>query len=256
MQTRADAIVTVQASPWVSRARVWLVLDATECCVHIRIMRLEPISERTPQHTRGGARRATFHYVVLAVKEVRGITRIKRHRRKSRKRCELRPCPLPPVPHKILHAESARSRGMRPHRQRVPRFEIEVSPRRARRFLAPRIPALLLAVWRSIRGAMKLRLRRQFAPQPFRIRRGFRMANVNRPLLRQTDLSEHGAINPKVALARPEHRMLAPLFRFPGPRFVAPERTVLVTPRLYESQEIVVRHVMVVDGELVHRHFM
>src|SRR5216684_8718455 len=105
-------------------------------------MRLEPISERPPQHARSGARRATLHHVVLAVKEIRGIAWIERHRRKPRKRRELRPRPLPPVSGKILHAESACSRGMRAHRRRIPRFEIEVSPGRARGFLAPRIAAL------------------------------------------------------------------------------------------------------------------
>src|SRR5260370_7430687 len=102
-------------------------------------MRLEPVSKRTPQHARGGARRATFHHIVLAVKKIRGIARIKGHGRESRKRRKLRPRPHPPVPHKIMHAECACTGGMRSPRQRIPRFEIEISPGGPRLFLPPAI---------------------------------------------------------------------------------------------------------------------
>src|SRR5216684_934698 len=219
-------------------------------------MRLEPISERPPQHTSGGARRATLHHIVLAVKKINGILGIERHRRKPRKRRKLRACPLPPVSDKIVYPKSARARGMQAHRRGIPRFEIEISPRSARCFLAPGIATFLLAVRRAIRGAMKLRLRRQFAPQPLRISGGFGVAHVHRPLLRQAYLAEHRAINPQVAFAPPEHRMLDAFLRLPGPRFFSPERTVLVTTRLHEPQIIVIRHVVVLDGELILRNFM
>src|ERR1700687_3023837 len=219
-------------------------------------MRLEPISERAPQHARCGARRAALHHVVLAVEKIYGIAWIEWHGRKPRKRRELRPRPLPPVPDKIVHAESARSRWVHAHRRGIPRFEIEISPGRAWRFLAPRICALPRSVGRSICGAMKLRLGRQFASQPLRIRRGLCVAHVYRPFLRQTYLVKHRAINPEVALAPPEHRMLDAFLGLPGPGFVTPKRTVLVTPRLHKPQEFVVRHVVVVDGKLVHLGFM
>src|SRR4029077_5792618 len=125
-------------------------LNATESCVDVRIMRLEPVSERPPQHARCGARRATLHHVVLAVKKIRGISRIEGHGCESRKRRELRPCPFPPVPHKILHAERTRTCRVTAHRRRIPRFEIEVAPRSAWRFLAPRVAALPLTFRRSI----------------------------------------------------------------------------------------------------------
>src|SRR5467141_2408518 len=219
-------------------------------------MRLEPISERPPQHARCGARRATLHNVVLAVEKICGIARIERHRRKPRKRRELRPRPLPPVPDKIVHAESARARGMRSHRRGIPRFEIEVSPGRARRFLAPRIGPFFPALGGSIRGAMKLRFGRQFASQPLRICGGLGVAHVYRPLLRQTNLAKHRMINPQVALAPPEHRMLDAFLRLPGPGFFTPQGAVLVTPRLHKPKKFVIRYVVVVDGELFHLDFM
>src|SRR5438132_8476329 len=145
MQTRAGAIV--QASP-LDSPEAWarLVLDATERRVDVRIMRLQPISKRPAQHARCGARRAALHHVVLAVKEICRVTRIERHGRESRKRCKLRSRPLPAVPHKIVHAESACSRRMRSHRRRIPRFKMEVSFGCAWPFFAPRIAALQCAV--------------------------------------------------------------------------------------------------------------
>src|SRR5438552_7245045 len=120
-------------------------------------MRLEPVSKRSPQHARSGARRATLHHIVFAVEKICGIVRIERHWRKPRKRRELRPRPLPTVPDEIVHAESASPWEMRPRRRGIPRFEIEVSPGRARGFLAPGVAPFLPALWSSVRGAMKLR---------------------------------------------------------------------------------------------------
>src|ERR1700682_5735103 len=219
-------------------------------------MRLEPVSERAPQHARCGAWRATLHHVVLAVEKIYGIAWIEWHGREPRKRRELRPRPLPPVPDKIVHAKSARSRWMHAHRRGIPRFEIEISPGRARCFLAPRICALPRAVGCSICGAMKLRFGRQFAPQPPCLRGGLGVAHVYRAFLRQTYLVKHRAINPKVALASPEHRMFDAFLGLPGPGFVTPKRTVLVTPRLHQPQKFVVREVVVVDGKLVPLDFM
>src|SRR5437016_1435991 len=219
-------------------------------------MRLEPVSERSPQHTCSGARRATLHHIMLAVKKVCRIVWIERHRRKPRKWCELRPRPLPTVSNKIVHAESARARGMCSRRRGIPRLEIEVSPGSAGRFLAPGIAAFFPALGGSIRGAMKLRFGWQFTPKPLCIRGGLRVAHVYRPLLRQAYLAKHGAINPQVSLAAPEQGMLNAFLGLPGPSFVAPKGTVLVAPRLHEPQKIVIRYVVVVDGELVHSDFM
>src|SRR6266478_3529530 len=219
-------------------------------------MRLKPVSERPPQHARCRARRAALHHVVLAIKEIRGVTRIEGHRSESREGRKLCPRPLPSVPHQVMHAESARTRWMRPDRRRIPRFEIEISLGRAGPFLAPRIAALPHAVRRSISSAMKLRLGRQSAPQPFRVRGGLGVAHVNRPFQRQTNLAEHRAISPEVAFAPPEHRMLDAFFRFPVPGFLAPQRAVLVASRLDKAEKIVIRDVVILNRELVHLYFM
>src|SRR5260370_42379202 len=133
-------------------------------------MRLKPVSERPPQHARSGARRAALHHVVLAVEKICGIVWIERHRRKPRKRRELRPRPLPPVADNIMNPKRARSRGMRAYRRGIPRFEIEVSPGCARRFLAPGIAAFPPAVGRALPGAVKLCFGRPFACPPLHIR--------------------------------------------------------------------------------------
>src|SRR5207245_9145189 len=77
-------------------------------------MRFEPVSKRSPQHARSGARRATLHHIVFAVEEICGIVRLEWHWCKPRKWRELRPRPLPTVPHEIVHAEGASAWDMRP----------------------------------------------------------------------------------------------------------------------------------------------
>src|SRR5438477_5007857 len=220
MQTHAGAIV--QASP-LDSPEAWarLVLDATERCVDIRVVRLEPISERPAKHARRRERRAAFHHVVLAIKKIRRVTGIEGHGREPPKWRELRSRPLPTVPHKIVHAKSACSRGMRAYRRRIPRFEIKVSLGRTWSFFAPRIAPLRCAVRRSVRGAMKLCFRRQFAPQPFCIRCCFGMTYVYGPFQRQSNVATHRSVHPEVAFAAPKHRVLHAFLCFPGPGFIA-----------------------------------
>src|SRR5580704_1312414 len=170
-------------------------------------MRLEPVSKRPPQHARSGARRAAFHYVVLAVKEILSVARIEGHTREARERSERRSRPFPAVSDHVLHAECTRSRWMCAHGRRIPRLKIKITFACTRRFFAPGIAALRRALRRSVRCAMKLRLRRKFAAQPLRISRGFRVAHVHRPLLWQPDLAKHRPVHPQVAIALPEHRM-------------------------------------------------
>src|SRR5260370_366018 len=112
------------------------------------------------------------------------------------------------------------------------------------------------AAGRAMRGAMNLCFGGQFVSQPLRIRGGLGVAHIYRPFLRQTNLAKHRVINPQVALAPPEHRMLDAFLGLPGPGFLTPKRAVLVAPRLYKPQKIVVRYVVVVDGELAHLDFM
>src|SRR5437879_9890426 len=241
MQTHAEALV--QASP-LDSPEAWarLVLDATERCVDIRVMRLEPISERPAKHARRGARRAAFHHVVLAIKKIRRVTGIEGHGREPPKWRELRSRPLPAIPHKIVHAKRACSRWMRAYRRRIPRLEIEISLGRTWSFFAPRIAPLRCAVRRSLCCAVKLCFRRQFAPQPFRVRRGFSVAHVHGPFQRQSNLAKHRSVHPEVAFAAPKHRVLHAFLCFPGPGFIAPERTFLISPGLYKPQTMVLGH--------------
>src|SRR2546422_362877 len=219
-------------------------------------MRLEPVSERTAQHARGRSRRATLHHVVLAVKEIGRIARVEGHWRKARKRRELCSRPLPPVPHKIVHTESARTRGVCSYRRKIPGMKIEVSSAVIGFLFVPRIAALHRAIRCSVGGPMKLRFRREFSPQPFRIGGGFGVTHVNRPFLRQTNLAEHRAVHPEVSVAPPECWMLDPFLLLPRPGFVTPQRTVLVDAGLDKSQKIAVRHVVIVDGEFPDLHLM
>src|SRR5690348_13569073 len=179
-------------------------------------MRLEPISERPAQHARRSARGAALHHIVLAIKKIFGVTRIERHGCESRKWRELRSRPFPAVPHKIVHAKSARPCRMRAHRRRIPRFKMEIPFGWAWPFFAPGVAALRSALRRSVCGAMKLRFRRQFASKPFSVRCGFGVTHVHGPLQRQTNLAKHRSINPKVPFAPPENRMLDAFLRFPG----------------------------------------
>src|SRR4029077_17540136 len=104
---------------------------------------------------------------------------------------------LPSVPHKVMHAESAPARWMRAYRRRIPQSKIEISLGCAGSFLAPRIAALFRAIRRSISSAMKLRLGRQLAPQPFRIRGSFGVARGEPPLPRATQLPQERGVKPQ-----------------------------------------------------------
>ncbi len=98
----------------------------------------------------------------------------------------------------------------------------------------PTRAALSRALWRPIGGPVKLRFGRQLAAEPLRIRSGLGMTHINRPFLRQTNLSKHRSVNPEVTLAPPEHWMLDAFLRFPGPGFVPPKRPVPIAPGLHK----------------------
>src|SRR5260370_24912231 len=219
-------------------------------------MRLEPVSERTAQHARGRSRRATLHHVVLAVKEIGRIARVEGHWRKARKRRDLCSRLLPPVPHKIVHTESARTGGVRTHWRKIPGMKIEVPSAVTGFFFAPRIAALHRAIRCSVGGPMKLRFRRESSPQPFRIGGSLGVTHVNRPFLRQTNLPEHSAVHPDASVAPPQCWMLYPFLLLPRPGIVTPQRTVLVATGLDKSQNIAVRHVVIVDGQFPDLHLM
>src|ERR1700674_5885024 len=132
---------------------------------------------------------------------------------------------------------------MRARGRRIPIAKIEITVPRTRRFFAPGIAALRFALRRSIRRAVKLRLRRQLPPQPVCIRCRFRVAYVCRPTKRKTGLPEHRAVHPQISVALPENGMLDSFLLSPGPIFLSPERGVFISSCLDETQKIPVGHV-------------
>src|SRR5205823_15080656 len=176
-------------------------------------------------------------------------------RSKSERSPDARPRATPNVPDANVGADSARAWESSRSSRGIPRFEIEVSRGRARGFLAPGVAPFLPALWRSVRGTMKLRFGWQFTAKPLRICGGLGMAHVYRPLQGQAYLAEHAAINPEIAFATPKHRMLNAFLGLPSPSLVTPKSRVLVAPRLHKPQKIVIRYIVVVDRKLLDRHF-
>src|SRR5271163_3061911 len=193
-----------------------LVLHATECRVDVRIVRLKPVPEGSPQHASGSARRPSLHHVVFAVEEIRGIAGVEGHGHKPRERREFRSRPFPPVAHQIVNSKRARSVRMRACWRRIPLLEIKVPTSRARRVVAPRISSLTPALARSISRSVKLFFAWQRAPQPLRVGRSLRMAYVNGPVQRQADLTEHRTVHPKISILLPKRRMLNAFLFLPG----------------------------------------
>src|SRR5437016_14059631 len=68
--------------------------------------------------------------------------------------------------------------------------------------------------------------------------------------MREVYLTEHRAKLPEIAFIPPEHWMLNILFGFPGPALRGPKRADVVPAPLHKAQEVVVRDIMAVDGEL------
>ena len=240
----------------VSQVECSLVLDATEGCVDVRVMRLEPVAKRAAQHACGGARRSAFGYIVLAVEEIRGVAGIEGHGRESGERRKFGARPFPAVTNEIVDTKSACARGMRTDRGGIPGAKIEIAVTLGGRFFSPGIAALLPAIRRPIRGAMELGFGGKLAAEPVGVGGGFSVADVHGPLLGEANLAKHRAIEPEIAVAAPERGMLDVFFGFPGPGFGSPERAVVVAAGLDESEEVVVGDVVAFDHESRHVHFM
>src|SRR6266700_3972023 len=74
-----------------------LVLNAPEGGVNVWVIGPKPIPERGPQETRGGARRSSLQYVVIAVEKIDGITGVERKRLEAGKGLKHGGGPLPAV---------------------------------------------------------------------------------------------------------------------------------------------------------------
>src|SRR5262245_19976233 len=102
---------------------------------------------------------------MLLVEEVSGVLGIRRQRSKSRKRCERRARPLPPVADQILDPPRARAVGMAAGWLRIPAREVEDAAPICRIRVAPRITALG-PVRRAVRRALELGFGRQAGAAP------------------------------------------------------------------------------------------
>src|SRR5215469_3679899 len=133
-----------------------LVFNAAECGVHVRVIRLEPVSKRPPQHTGGCAGGAALHHVVLSVKKIGRITRIEGHRRETREWRKRRSCPLPTVAHNIVNTKSAGSSRVRANGIRIPMSEVEITVPLAWCFVSPRIQPLDVFFGSAVSSTMEL----------------------------------------------------------------------------------------------------
>src|SRR5215470_1113691 len=88
--------------------------------IDVLVMRLEPVTERCPQHASRGPRRSALHDIVFSVKEICRISGIKRERHETGKRLKWGRGPFPSIAQHVFDAESACSAGMRVNRHRLP----------------------------------------------------------------------------------------------------------------------------------------
>src|SRR5580704_3897226 len=111
-----------------------LVAHTTKSRVNILVVGLEPVAKRAAQHARAGARGCTFHYVVLAVKEVRRVARIKRKRWKPGNGSNRLDVHSHPLPSKSATPKALSPSGNSPTevgsqlwKSKLPRFELGAS---------------------------------------------------------------------------------------------------------------------------------
>src|SRR6266516_7306819 len=89
---------------------------AAKPCIHILVVRLEPVAECGSQHASGRARRAAFHDEVLSIEKVCRVSAVKRKRLESLEGRENRRGPLPSIADHAIHAERAAALRMGIHR--------------------------------------------------------------------------------------------------------------------------------------------
>src|SRR5215468_9848054 len=212
-------------------------------------MWLEPVTEGTAQHAGGCARRAALHDVVLAVKEIRGIARIKRHSGESGERAKNGARPFPAVADKIVNAERAGAIGMRTDGNGIPICEIKVAVFVAGRDIAPGVLSLGGAVRRAIGGAVKLLFVRKLAAEPVCVGSCFGMADIDGPIEGEAHFFEHAEGHPDISIAAPECGMFNAGRFFPCPAFSCPQRARTITAGLYETQKGSVGDIVTLDRE-------
>ena len=180
-----------------------------------------------------GAGAAALHHIVRAVEEIGGVSRIKLKRLKTRKWREQCRGPLPSVSDQIGNAKCALSLSKRSDWCWIPALEVEVSKSWVGLFIPPRI-GTLHSLWRPISGPMPLRFSGQRLPCPPRIRAGFRVTYINRPVKRQRNILKHRSVLPFAFNAIPKDWMRNIAFGLPLPICIAPKRRIFVAAGIYE----------------------
>src|SRR5579884_4355015 len=140
-----------------------------------------------------------------AVEEIGAVLRLACHWFESLERREDAARPFPAVADEIVNAPSARARGMRVHGLRIEAFETEIAVQRCRRLVAPWMRALL-AVRRTVCGAMIFRLSHQAMPFPSGVLARLFVRYVHRPRQRQGQLFKGAAQKQFAVPFHPERR--------------------------------------------------
>src|ERR1700730_4628233 len=156
-------------------------------------MRLEPVAKRGPQHARGRARRAALHHEMLAVKEISGVSPVKRKGLKTWKGPEDSGGPFPSVAQQIVYAESALAFGKRIHRHGIPTVKVEIAELFIElsigRLIAPRINSCF-SVDSAVSSALPLRFGGKRLPCPASVGASFRLTHIHGPVQHVGDFVE------------------------------------------------------------------
>src|SRR5438477_2086372 len=205
---------------------LWIHLSphAAESRINVLVMRLEPVAERTAKHTGGGTSAAAFHYVMLPIEEISGISWIELERLKTGEGCKRSRGPFPSVPDQITDTEGALSLRKSSDRRGIPSIEIKISEPVVRSFLAPgKRPLWFICHRRAISSAMPLRFCGQRLPCPARVGAGFGVTHVDRPVERQWNILKHRPVLPLAVDLIPKYRVRNILLGLPLPVGIAPQ---------------------------------
>src|SRR5208282_6506932 len=114
--------------------------------------------------------------------------------------------------------------------------------------VAPRVGSGV-SVNSAVGGALPLRFGRERLPCPARIRTGFRMTDINRPVQGQRHFVEHSAAEPLRTFLAPEQGMRNSASGLPVPIVVGPECTRLITTGSDELEVLAVSHLVAINLE-------
>src|ERR1700730_6379510 len=132
---------------------------------------------------------------MLAIEKIRRISRVESHGLEAGERCEFRACPFPSVADQVLHVKSTGACRVRTDGRRLPGVKIKIAVALRGRLIAPGIKSCRSQSFgASVCCTMKLCLGRQFSSQPICVGSGFRVAQVNWPVPRQSHFAKYSAV--------------------------------------------------------------